>query len=158
MPNINSSSLKTLFDRFIKCATSSTSKASTSFNNEFSLLCATSFLQGQYHADITFSLHKLDKFSSFFSFSIKYISHLIFSVDIASSCMVFSSLDFLKWSLTASVLNRVMASLFHTLELLLDWSVSDILHNPQSIPFISIYVKLQITLSSHSDSSGSKIY
>ena len=107
MPNINSSSLKTLFDRFIKCATSSTSKASTSFSNEFSLLCATSFLQGQYHADITFSLHKLDKFSSFFSFSIKYISHLIFSVDIASSCMVFSSLDFLKWSLTASVLNRV---------------------------------------------------
>ena len=33
--------------------------------------------------------------------------------------MVFTSLDLLKWSLTASVLNRVLASLFHIFELLL---------------------------------------
>ena len=61
---------------------------------------------------ITFSLHKLDKFSPFFSFSIKYVPHLIFPVDIASSCMVFTFLDFLKWSFTASVLKEMLASLF----------------------------------------------
>ena len=107
---------------------------------------------------ITFSLHKLDKFSPFFSFSIKYVPHLIFLVDIASSCMVFTFLDFLKWSLTASVLNEMLASLFDTFDFLLGRSVFVILHNPQCIPFPSKYVKHQIPVSSHFESSGSKIH
>ena len=111
-------------------------------------------IQSRHH----FFLHKLDKFSSFFSFSIKYVSHLTFSVAIASSCMVFTSLDFLKWSLTASVLNRGLASLFHTFELLLGWSVFVILHNPHKIPVPSIYVNHQISVALRFDNSGSKIH
>ena len=121
-----------------------------------SLLLANSSLQSQYIADITFSLCKLDNFSSLFSFLIKYVPHLIFSVNIASSCMVITSLTFLKWSLTASVLNWVLVSVFHTFELLLGWSVFVILHNPQSTSFPSIYIKHQIPVS-HFDSSESKI-
>ena len=84
---------------------------------------------------ITASLHKFGSFSSFFSFSIKYVPRLIFSVDIPSSCMVFRSLDFMKWSLTTSVLNGMLASLFNTFELLLGWSAFAILITHKAYPF-----------------------
>ena len=122
------------------------------------LLWATSFLQSLYKTDITFSLHKSDKFYFFCSFSINYVLRLVFSVDIESSCMVFTSLVFLKCYLTASFLNQVLASLIHFFELLLDWSSFVILNNPQNIPFPSIYVKHQIPASSEWDSFGSKIH
>ena len=139
-------------------ATSSTPKDSASLSNEFGLQWATSSFQSQYKADITFSFYKLDTFSSFFSFSTKYIPHLIFPINFAQPYMVFTCLVLLKWSLTASVLNRVLPLSFHIFELLLGWSVFVILINPQSTPFPSIYVKHQLPVSSHFDSSGSKIH
>ena len=138
--------------------TFSTHMDSRSFSNEFNLLWVTSSFQSQYKADITFSLHKADQFSSFCLFSIKYVPHLIFSIDIASPSMVLTSFILLKRSLTASFLNRVVATVFHTFELLLCWSVFLILHNPHSIPFSFIYVKYQIPVHSHFGSSGSKTF
>ena len=81
------------------------------------------------------SLFQCTNISSVFSYSTKYVPRLIFSIDIAPPCLVLMSLVLLKWSLTTSVLNRVLPLLFHTFELLLGWSVFVILHNPQSIPF-----------------------
>ena len=83
-------------------ATSSTPKDSASLSNEFGLQWATSSFQSQYKADITFSFYKLDTFSSFFSFSTKYVPRLIFPINFAPPYMVFTSLVLLKWFLTAS--------------------------------------------------------
>ena len=67
-----------------------------------------------------------------------------------SPCMVFTSFILLKWSLTALVLNRVKVLLLHIYELLLCLSVVFvILHNQQSIPLPSIYVKYRSPVSSH---------
>ena len=71
--------------------TSSSHKNSWSCSNEFNLLWVTSSLQSQYKTDIFFPLHKVDQFSSVFSFLINYVSHLIFSIDIASPSMTFTS-------------------------------------------------------------------
>ena len=98
--------------------------------------------------------------SIFFFLSIfnKVCSKSYFSIDIASPSMVLTSFILLKRSLTASFLNRVVATVFHTFELLLCWSVFLILHNPHSIPFSFIYVKYQIPVHSHFGSSGSKTF
>ena len=48
-----------------------------------------------------------------------------------------TDLILLKWSLTASVLNRILVLLLNTFGLLLCWSVFVILDKPQSTPFSS---------------------
>ena len=69
--------------------TCSTPKYSASFSKEFSLLWATSFLKIEEKADITFSFHKLDKFSSFFSFSTNYVLHFIFFINFCTTIHCF---------------------------------------------------------------------
>ena len=62
--------------------------------------------------------------------------HNLFSLLILHHHAWFStSLVFFKQSFTTLVLNRVQASLFHTFELLLGWTVFVVLNNSQSIPF-----------------------
>ena len=137
-------------------ATFSTPKDSASSSNK--LICNGALFPRKARINLT-SLFQCTNISSVFSYSTKYVPRLILSIDIAPPCLVLMSLVLLKWSLTTSVLNRVLLPLlFHTFELLLGWSVFVILHNPQSIPFPSIYITFQIPVSPPFDISGSKIH
>lgn len=70
----------------------------------------------------------------------------------------FHVLCFLEMVSHWPILKQVLAWLFNTLKLLLCWSVFIILHHLKNVPFLSIYVRHQIPVSSHFGNAGSKIH